>query len=204
MDGIQVYLKLFTKELNLSEPIIDPDEVILAKYTAEEKITSQSEIVFLEETFYGILNFHHIIKVLKVHNTQATLDLFYIKMGERFLKSEFSLFAILVYLGMIRLEELTFARYAKFIRYYDATKMAQLIGFLFDPSNLEKELQPLWFGVLDASYVKVCRDVLNLGININTHEQEYTSSASIIRGIMYKSSIGTSSKEIGKRSNRYI
>lgn len=56
---------------------------------------------------------------------------------------------------MIRLEELTFAKYAKFIRYYDATKMAQLIGFLFDPSNLEKELKPLWFSVLDSEYVKV-------------------------------------------------
>lgn len=94
---------------------------------------------------------------------KATLDLFYLKMGQRFLQSEFSLFAgilqnnflVLVYLAMIRLEELTFDRYAKFIRYYDATKMAQLIGFLFDPSNLEKDLKPLWFSVLDAEFVKV-------------------------------------------------
>jgi hypothetical protein len=56
---------------------------------------------------------------------------------------------------MIRLDELTFPNFAKFIRYYDATKMAQLIGFLFDPTNLEKELNPLWISVLDAGYVKV-------------------------------------------------
>ena len=56
---------------------------------------------------------------------------------------------------MIRLEDLKFVKFAKFIRYCDPTKMAQLIGFLFDPSNIEKELTPMWYSVLDAGYVKV-------------------------------------------------
>jgi hypothetical protein len=48
----------------MSEPIVDPDEEILAKYIIESKITDKIEIVFLEETFYGILRFHQIIKVI--------------------------------------------------------------------------------------------------------------------------------------------
>lgn len=44
--------------------MIDPDEEIVSKYTLESSITDKTEILFLEETFFGILRFQTIIKVI--------------------------------------------------------------------------------------------------------------------------------------------
>ena len=55
---------------------------------------------------------------------------------------------------MIRLQELSFPKFARFIRCFDPMKMSRVIGFLFDPVNLESELKSLWFSILDADYVK--------------------------------------------------
>ena len=61
---------------------------------------------------------------------------------------------VLMYLALIRLEELGFPKYGRFVRCFDPTKMSRLIGFLFDPASLEGDLKTMWFSVLDAEYVK--------------------------------------------------
>ncbi|KAJ3310173.1 hypothetical protein HDU76_003437 [Blyttiomyces sp. JEL0837] len=76
--------------------------------------------------------------------------------GGRYLKSEYNMFAVLTYLCLYRLEELTFPEFRKFVRTCDPAKMSRLIGFLFDSSLIVNGvLMQAWNKILDHEYVKL-------------------------------------------------
>jgi hypothetical protein len=55
---------------------------------------------------------------------------------------------------MWRLEEIGFSSFSKFVICFEPAKMAALIGFLFNPNILQKELHVIWCFILDDMYVK--------------------------------------------------
>jgi hypothetical protein len=65
---------------------------------------------------------------------------------------------VLVYLCLYRLSELTFSEFRKFVRTAEPSKMAKLVGFLFDSQHLhpgpDGVLYEAWCGILDHEYVK--------------------------------------------------
>ncbi|KAL2911878.1 hypothetical protein HK105_208661 [Polyrhizophydium stewartii] len=136
---------------DLTQPIVVPEEDILAQYLAENKITAHNDRTFLTETFLGCVRHR---KILERSDVQTTLRLFYEKTGGRYLQNEYYLFAVFCYLALWRLEELGFARFSKFVRCFDPVKMSRLIGFIFNPVNLETDLKQAWGKVLDHQFLK--------------------------------------------------
>ena len=54
---------------------------------------------------------------------------------------------------MIRLQELSFSHFKRFVQCFDPVKMSKFIGFLFDPFNMEGDLKKLWTSILDIQFV---------------------------------------------------
>ncbi|KAJ3195521.1 hypothetical protein HK101_011885 [Irineochytrium annulatum] len=131
----------------LAEPMIVDETELLADFWKEHGIKNDSERIFLEETLVGVLRNRKALEVV--------LRLFYEKTGGRYLRSEYNLFAILIYLGVFRLKELTFTEYRKFIKVCDPTKMSRLVAFMFDSSHLVGGcLAEEWGKFFDHDYVK--------------------------------------------------
>eukprot|EP00842_Homolaphlyctis_polyrhiza_P004117 jgi/Hompol1/4706/HPOL_002296-RA len=91
---------------------------------------------------------------LSENKARATLRLFYERTGGRYLQNEYYMFAVFCYLALWRLEELGFAKFSKFVKCFDPVKMSRLIGFIFNPVNLESDLKKTWGTVLDHQFVK--------------------------------------------------
>ncbi|KAJ3288083.1 hypothetical protein HK104_008340 [Borealophlyctis nickersoniae] len=123
-------------KLDLAQPMVVSEEEILDKYLKDKQITDEKERVFLTETFNGCVRQRKIIEI--------ALEQFYVKTGGRYLRSEYNLFA----------EDLTFAEFHRFVRCFDAAKMARFIAFLFDPANVEGDLKAGWGKILDHAYVQ--------------------------------------------------
>ncbi|KAJ3055619.1 hypothetical protein HK097_009946 [Rhizophlyctis rosea] len=113
--------------------IVDEDE-ILKTYFEERKIDSKNDRIFLTEAFHGCVRHRKIVEI-------ATLG-FLFKFGGQYLRAEYNLFAILTYLALYRLNDLTFSNFRNFIICHDPVKMARLIAFLFDPANLLGDDRP--------------------------------------------------------------
>ena len=112
---------------------------------------------------------------------------------------DINLILVLMYLAMFRLEELTFKNYSKFLRFYDPSKMAQLIGFLFDAKFIDDTLKPIWFSILDAEYVKVGSSIRvshKEGRYSSNNQQKYGCSSDFISRIVEKGRYWDCGKEI--------
>ncbi|KAI9344343.1 hypothetical protein BDR26DRAFT_214013 [Obelidium mucronatum] len=135
---------------DFTEPVIIVDEKeMLDAYWKENNILSTNDKVFLEETLMGCVRHEKVIDI--------TLKLFYKKTGGRYLKSEYNLFAVLVYLCLYRLPtDLPFATLSKFFKSYNPTKMARFLAFIFDSAHLIDDgiLSKAWGAVLDRDYIK--------------------------------------------------
>ncbi|KAI8926288.1 hypothetical protein BC831DRAFT_457236 [Entophlyctis helioformis] len=131
---------------DLTLPVVVPEEDILASYLTENKIANTNDRTFLTETFLGCVRHRKIL--------EATLRMFYEQSGGRYLQNEYYLFAVFCYLTLWRLEELGFPRFSKFVRCFDPAKMSRLVGFLFNPANLEVDLKKVWGTILDHQFLK--------------------------------------------------
>ncbi|KAI8832370.1 hypothetical protein BC829DRAFT_448998 [Chytridium lagenaria] len=165
-DLISQSLKADNSIDTIKQPAL-PLKKSLSNYFAENGVTDERDRVFLEEVVTGVVRYKGLIEV--------TLKLFYEKTGARYLRRDFFLFATLVYLSLFRLHELTFPVYARLIRTCDPTKMARLVGFIFDsnhitPPNPEKGetdracLLNAWSNLLDKKFVEDVIVVKLLGI----------------------------------------
>ncbi|KAJ3068373.1 hypothetical protein HDU98_008443 [Podochytrium sp. JEL0797] len=135
---------------DFSEPVIIVDEkAMLQEYWKEHEITDPSDRIFLEEALLGCVRHEKVIDI--------TLKLFYKSTGGRYLKSEYNLFAVLVFLCLYRLPaDLPFATLAKFFKAYNPTKMALFLAFLFDSAHLVDDgiLAKAWGTILDRDHIK--------------------------------------------------
>ncbi|KAJ3216153.1 hypothetical protein HDU67_009880 [Dinochytrium kinnereticum] len=135
------------EEKRLIIPLIVDDAALLENFVRDEEITDEEVKIFIEEVLHGVLRYRSLI--------EATLTLFYFNSGAHYLRTEFYLFATLVYLTLFRLPELGFTEYSKFIRTCDPTKMSRLIAFLFDSTHITGGcLSKAWCEILDQKFVE--------------------------------------------------
>ncbi|KAH9268660.1 hypothetical protein BASA84_000088 [Batrachochytrium salamandrivorans] len=131
---------------DLTLPIIVSEDDILEKYLTDNNITASNDRIFLTETFLGCIRHQKML--------ESSLRLFYKKTGGNYLQTEYHLFSVLFYLALWRLEELGFQKFSKFVRLFDPLKMSKLLGFIFNPANLNHDLKIVWEEVLDHQFLK--------------------------------------------------
>jgi hypothetical protein len=79
---------------------------------------------------------------------------FYNDMAASVLRADYTLYLVLTYLTIFRLEELTFNEYRKFIESQEPDKMSAFLSYIFDVKRLSETVKWEWLKIFDLDYVE--------------------------------------------------
>lgn len=79
---------------------------------------------------------------------------FYNDMAASVLRADYTIYLILAYLTLFRLEELTFPQYRKFIESQEPDKMNVFLAYVFDVSHLADTVKWDWLKIYDLEHVE--------------------------------------------------
>lgn len=80
---------------------------------------------------------------------------FYHVNSAKILRIDRTLYNILAYLTLFRLDDLTFHEFKSIIESQDPTKMLIFLSFLFNPNTVKEWVYDEWCTVMDRSYIDV-------------------------------------------------
>ena len=138
---------------------------------------------FLKEVLYGVMRCKAALKVFAA--------CFFNDMSARVLRSDYTMYMILTYLSVFRLQELTISEFRKFVLSIDPDKMVNFLEYVFNASSLEDSgVVAHWTKIFDPDYVR------------NTLLKQLTSSSleiqQIIAELRDKSTGITAAKQASK------
>lgn len=99
-------------------------------------IYDEDEQTFIVEVFSGCVRYAEVLDVV--------MRGFYAKDGKSVLRSEKSLYAVLVYLALFRLDELGMANYRQFVKSQDINRMYKFLRFFFNEKSLTGWMKDEW------------------------------------------------------------
>jgi hypothetical protein len=79
---------------------------------------------------------------------------FYADNGARVARNDMIIFALLAYLSIFRLEELTFAKFKEYSKTEDPSKIGVFVEYLFNKDTLDSVLRDSWMKVIDLTYTE--------------------------------------------------
>ncbi|CAM9428541.1 unnamed protein product, partial [Ectocarpus fasciculatus] len=125
----------------------DPKKQTVDSYADEATQTGEShgDAIFLKQVLYGCVRYKEALRVFLKH--------FYNDMASSVLRNDFTLYMVLGYLLLFRLDELGFGEFRRLTSSEDPTKMAQLLGYLIDWERVEGQLTQDWLTVFDLKYI---------------------------------------------------
>jgi hypothetical protein len=102
----------------------------------------ENAALFIREVFYGLQRSKKVLLL--------TVDGMYTRHAATMVRSDYEKYLVLVYLAVMRLDEITFPRFRAFVKAQEPHKMLQLLRFLFDaPSATREWLVETWSTVYD-------------------------------------------------------
>ncbi|CAM9215726.1 unnamed protein product, partial [Scytosiphon promiscuus] len=125
----------------------DPKKETGDSYAEEATQTEESHAdqVFLKQVLYGCVRYKDALRVFLKH--------YYNDMASSVLRNDFTLYMVLGYLLLFRLDELGFGELRRLTSSEDPTKMAQLLNYLMDWERVEGQLTQDWLTVFDLKYI---------------------------------------------------
>ncbi|KAJ3018323.1 hypothetical protein HKX48_002961 [Thoreauomyces humboldtii] len=132
--------------LDVSRPFVRPEEDILETYFEQENVTDEGDRVFLSEVLNGCVRHRKALEV--------ALNSFYSETGERLLRAEYNLYAVLFYLALFRLTDITFFKLRAILLSFPSSTTAPFARFVFDAPRLTNHLGTAWNALLDAEWVR--------------------------------------------------
>ncbi|KAJ3164778.1 hypothetical protein HDU88_004990 [Geranomyces variabilis] len=135
-------------ELDNARPVVRTEEELLEEYFAGTAGSSLDETdkTFLAEVLNGCARHRLALEV--------ALNAFYVQTGERLLRHEYNLYAVLFYLTLFRLSDLTFSRLRAILLSYPPANAVPFARFVFDKDRITGMLQDRWNLLLDADWVQ--------------------------------------------------
>eukprot|EP00903_Cladosiphon_okamuranus_P017044 g15709.t1 len=100
---------------------------------------------FPYQVLYGCVRYKDALRVFLKH--------YYNDMASSVLRSDFTLYMVLGYLLLFRLDELGFGDFRRLTSSEDPTKMAQLLNYLIDWDRVEGQLTQDWLTIFDLKYI---------------------------------------------------
>jgi len=94
---------------------------------------------------YGCVRYKKMLKVF--------LSSLYFKHGGETQRADYTLYLVLSYLALLRLQELGFPSFKALLLSQEHFKMSVLLKFLFSEENLAKWLRPEWLKLYDPAFV---------------------------------------------------
>ena len=102
--------------------------------------------VFIQQVLYGCVRYRKPLKVF--------LSNFYHDNAGKIIRSDYTLYQILAYLAVFRLDELGFDEFQRFILSQEPGNMAIFLEYLWNPKNLEGPIRDEWLTIFDREYIE--------------------------------------------------
>eukprot|EP00126_Sphaerothecum_destruens_P008600 Sdes_comp20270_c0_seq1m13812 len=125
-------------------PIVITVDDHFERFVREKKITNENDRLFLHEVFSGSIRHKKPVDVL--------IQRFYNE-DKSCMRVDRSLYFVVAYLALFRLDELGFPQFKKLVKSQDSEKMHKLLKFLFKKDTIENFLTHEWYGIYDKSFV---------------------------------------------------
>lgn len=109
-------------------------------------LSSEADATFLRQAVYGVTRYAGLLKAFRAA--------FYHHRGGSALRKDAGMYNVLVYLAVVRFEELGPRQFERIARALDPQKVAVLLGFLFDEAHLRGELRDEWLNIYDRAFVE--------------------------------------------------
>mmetsp|Transcript_5541 Transcript_5541/g.15470 ORF Transcript_5541/g.15470 Transcript_5541/m.15470 type:complete len:767 (-) Transcript_5541:111-2411(-) len=129
----------------------DPRILTLDSYLERELGDADSDDadpdrVFLKQAVYTCFRYQPALSVF--------LELFYYEHAASAARADYTLYRVLAGLVLFRLKELGIAELEAFVMAEDPTKMANLLGYIFNEENLDTTLKQEWIAIFDLEFVE--------------------------------------------------
>lgn len=106
------------------------------EFLEQKRVTDENDATFIRQVFYGVDRYRKLISL-------TMESLYHINSG-RVLRSDITLYSVMVYLAVLRLEELSVPVFRGFVNAHDPVKMLPLLSFLWDETNMQTILKEQW------------------------------------------------------------
>ena len=126
-------------------PIVTTVDSHAAEYIKLKRVGDADDKLFLEQVLYGCVRYKKMLKVF--------LSSLYFKHGGETQRADYTLYLVLSYLALLRLQELGFSSFKALLLGQEHFKMSVLLKFLFSEENLMKWLRPEWLKLYDPAWV---------------------------------------------------
>eukprot|EP00741_Cyanophora_paradoxa_P008266 tig00001278_g7996.t1 len=138
-------VELCAKVIKSYDPITTTVDTHAENFLAQQKIVDEHEATFIKQVLYGCIRYKKLLKVF--------ISSFYFNEGGRLLREDMTMYSIYAYLAIIRMADLTFGEFRKFMVSEEAQKMEVFLEYLFNEANLEKWMRPEWMKLYDVNFV---------------------------------------------------
>jgi hypothetical protein len=108
-------------------------------------LKNQYEKVFLKQVFYGCVRYEEFFKVF--------CRAFFAENSSQTNRKDATLYTIMAYITLFRLEELQVEDYRRLIGSQDAVKMHVFMQFIFDAEALRRHCREEWIKLYDYTYI---------------------------------------------------
>jgi len=126
-------------------PIVTTVDSHAAEYIKLKKVADADDKLFLEQVLYGCVRYKKMLKVF--------LSSLYFKHGGETQRADYTLYLVVSYLALLRLQELGFSSFKALLLGQEHFKMSVLLKFIFSEENLMKWLRPEWLKLYDPAWV---------------------------------------------------
>ncbi|XP_069600973.1 cilia- and flagella-associated protein 99 isoform X2 [Ranitomeya imitator] len=155
-------------------------EHFLEESMEDFQILNDGEEQFVLDVLSGCVQYKDLLDVV--------VRAFYARDGKHYLLSEQSLFVVISYIAIFRMEDLGLQIFGRIIKCQNVTKMGKFLRFFFNVLNLNTWIKDEWSQIYDSDYVKENwitpllkwqPEVLNL---IDSMESKMANGSDIIKG----------------------
>lgn len=140
-------LLLLTSEvLATYDPSTCSVEEQVTNFLRDHQVQDEGDRMFITEVFSGCVRYSNAISVV--------LEGFYNRDGKNTLRSQQSIYHVLCYLAIFRLDELGVAQYSKFVQCVDVNAVYKFLNFFLQEKNLLTWVRDGWSTIYEGSFVK--------------------------------------------------
>ena len=117
----------------------------VASFAAQHSITHPEDITFVEQAVYGVTRYSSMLASFKAA--------FYHHCGGSALRKDASLYCLLTYLAVIRIEDLGAQHLGQLLSALDAHQAAVWAGYAMSEEHLKAELREEWAKTYDKAFI---------------------------------------------------
>lgn len=110
-------------------------------------VVKDGDKLFMQQVFYGCVRYKQALKIVLSH--------FYHDNSGRTSRNDYTMYLVLGYVVLFRLEEIGLKELESLVAVNDASKMHTFLEYVTNGKQLHEALKPEWIRILDTEFIMV-------------------------------------------------